>query len=309
MRRDWRPGSLPPRIGLIDLGSRWAQLCVVERRRGDPRRLRVIEELALPAPLATTDDRPPADNAVWRTLASLRWFARRLDALGVPPQACRAVATAATRRGASSLLDSASTVLGLPVEQLSGREEAELVALAQRRSFPQHLPLLAVDLGGGSTELALRDEDHTSWALSLPLGTAALAGACGDDVSALRERCATEAASLPPARNHRVAVITGGTATAATQVLLGEPLWDPQRIHGQRVTRPALAALVDRLAPLASDAREALPGLTSRGATILPGLLWLDALLARYDEPEALVSTRDLWAGLLFRDWPRSTLS
>jgi len=98
-----------------------------------------------------------APEALDRTLAATREYAAAIAAAGA--QQVRFVATSATRdaRNRDAFFDGVRAALGVDVEVISGREEAELSfrgatgAVAEAHAGP----FLVVDLGGGSTELVL----------------------------------------------------------------------------------------------------------------------------------------------------------
>ena len=97
---------------------------------------------------------------------------RKLDVLAV-----RVVGTAALRdaRNQAEFLARASSILGTPVEVISGLEEARLVHLGVQSQWP-HLKqrLLVADIGGGSTELVLSDAGQIVESFSKPLGAVRL---------------------------------------------------------------------------------------------------------------------------------------
>jgi exopolyphosphatase/guanosine-5'-triphosphate,3'-diphosphate pyrophosphatase len=91
-----------------------------------------------------------------RALDTLAKFAERLR--GFPRQAVRAVGTNALRvaKNSPQFLREARSVLGFPIEIISGREEARLIYLGVAHSMPvvAHKRLV-VDVGGGSTEFVI----------------------------------------------------------------------------------------------------------------------------------------------------------
>ena len=77
--------------------------------------------------------------------------------------AVRAVGTAALRDAANAgeFLDRASEILGVPVEVISGLEEARLVQLGVQERWPHSKQrILIVDVGGGSAELIMAEQGH-----------------------------------------------------------------------------------------------------------------------------------------------------
>lgn len=110
-------------------------------------------------------------SAVERGLACLTRFAQHLD--GIAPIRLRAVATCALRMAHNSadFIGQAERILGHPIHIISGEEEAQLINLgvAHTLSDPQ-TQRLAIDIGGGSTELVIGQGTHCLTAMSRPIG-------------------------------------------------------------------------------------------------------------------------------------------
>src|SRR5258707_10294978 len=89
-------------------------------------------------------------------LEALAKFAERLR--GFPRQGVRAVGTNALRvaKNSSQFLREARSVLGFPIEVISGREEARLIYLGVSHSMPASAARrLVVDIGGGSAQVII----------------------------------------------------------------------------------------------------------------------------------------------------------
>lgn len=107
-----------------------------------------------------------------QVLARMAAEFRKHDVLAV-----RAVGTAALRDASNQaeFLDRAAEILGIPVEVISGLEEARLIQLGVQARWPQTKQrLLIVDIGGGSAELILAEHGHFVEAFSKPLGAVRL---------------------------------------------------------------------------------------------------------------------------------------
>jgi exopolyphosphatase / guanosine-5'-triphosphate,3'-diphosphate pyrophosphatase len=103
---------------------------------------------------------------------------RRLDDLGIAHY--RAVATSAVResRNGGELVDRIRREAGIHVETISGSEEARLVWLAVGSRLPLGPdPWLLMDLGGGSLEVSVVNEEGILWSVSHTLGTVRLLNA------------------------------------------------------------------------------------------------------------------------------------
>ena len=91
--------------------------------------------------------------------------------------ALRAVATAAVRdaNNQNEFIARASAALGAPIEVISGQEEARLIHLGVTLKWPQTKGrVLLVDLGGGSGEITLSEDDRLQESFSKPVGAVRL---------------------------------------------------------------------------------------------------------------------------------------
>jgi exopolyphosphatase/guanosine-5'-triphosphate,3'-diphosphate pyrophosphatase len=103
-------------------------------------------------------------------------FLRLSEAAGA--EAVLAVATCAVREAANSeeFVHAVRRRTGIPLEVISGEEEARLIHLAARSEFPGRLdPIFLVDIGGGSTEFVISHGSRVLLTESLPLGVVRLA--------------------------------------------------------------------------------------------------------------------------------------
>lgn len=115
-------------------------------------------------------------SAFQRGLDALREFAEVLEREG-PVQKVRAIGTAALRT-ASNGPDFISRVreqTGIEIELIDGNEEARLISLGVRLAVPfGKCPKLIMDIGGGSVEYIIADEERIFWAQSFPIGVSVL---------------------------------------------------------------------------------------------------------------------------------------
>ncbi len=158
--------AMSERIAAVDLGSNSFRLLLAERGDGGWRPLlRVEERVRLAEGL---QDGWLALGAIERGLGALRELARHLR--GVQPQALRVVATHSLRaaRNAGDFIGPGSRILDHAIEVIGGDEEA---ALAYRGAVADAGgDQLVIDIGGGSTEIALGCGVQLQRGVSLPLG-------------------------------------------------------------------------------------------------------------------------------------------
>ena len=241
-------------------------------------------------------------DARHRTIAAVEAFAARARRAGA--DGVWAFATAAVRRAADgdAFAREVEETAGVSLEVLSGAREAALAYTAVAHGLPAvRGPLLVVDVGGGTTELTLGQGETVGETASLSLGALGLTESGASPLAAhvdgvlagceLPARAALRGASL---------AASGGTATALAALDLGLVHYDPGRVHGHRLGRDALAALVARLATLPPAAVASLAGLDPGRAAILPaGAVVLERVVAAARARAVTVSDHGVRHGYL----------
>jgi len=139
----------------IDLGSNSFHMLVATPEGNS---IRKIDSLRVPTRLAAGLDKNkrllPETEAL--ALDALAKYSERLR--DVPRRNIRVVGTNTLRRAKKRerFMREAHRLLGKPIEIISGREEARLIYSAVSHTFPEsEQRRLVIDIGGGSTELAL----------------------------------------------------------------------------------------------------------------------------------------------------------
>lgn len=240
------------------------------------------------------------DDAMRRTLdaveehvAALRQFEPEL----------KVIATSALRRAdnAHEFCESVRDLTGVPLEIVSGEEEARCSYEGAVSGLPAAQTYGVLDVGGGSAEYATKDA-HVSLeigAVRLTEEFPALRGIAGsDEIERARASARTALAPLEDfARVDRL-VMVGGSATTAVAVTSGRRMTDSH----DALTRAKLKHLIERLASSPLEKRKGLPGMPAQRADILlAGACILDEACALTGHSEALVSTNDLLLGYLLR--------
>ena len=234
-------------IAALDLGSNsFHLLCAAVHAEGWRAELRSGDKVQLAAGLQ--GERLDA-AAIARGLACITRLAPMLRPL--PPPCVRVVGTHTLRVASNRelFIEPAQQILGHPIEVISGAEEAALVykGVADRRLTQ---PQLVIDIGGGSTELALGCGAAPQRLTSIPIGCVTcrnyfpggvlsrelFASAHLAVIDLLRARW-TE--PLPAAVN---VIGSSGTLLAVEQVLIGQG-WSEQGITRNGLLRLQQALL------------------------------------------------------------------
>ena len=297
-------GSVPERVAAIDIGTNSVLLLIAARNSGG--QLVTLVERANVTRLGRGVDaeRRLQPAAMQRTLDVLASYANEARAHGAH---ILAVGTSALRdaSNAAEFRARAKAALGVPPVVIDGEREALLTFAGALAGLPvERGGVTVVDVGGGSTELVRASGDRLE-AVSLDLGAVrmterfALTAPTSQDACAEVLAHATAALRASQARPTTRIVAVAGTATTLAAIAGRVEPFDPARVHGARIARSELIALVDRVAALDLDARAALPGLGApRADVIVAGALVLLAACDHAGASELMVSCGGLRVGL-----------
>ncbi|MGD9702948.1 MAG: exopolyphosphatase [Acidimicrobiia bacterium] len=293
-------------VAAIDIGTNSTNLLVAN---ADGPVVRRIEVTRLGAGVDSA--RRLAPEAIARTVDQLADYRAEIDGRGVG--VVRAVATSAARDAANreEFFDLAEAALGVRPELLSGDEEGRLafagaVALVRGKHDP---PWAVLDIGGGSTELMLGDDDSRQ-AISIDVGAVRITEQLlrGDPprpeeltnaLGLVTDHLDDVVRELPGLLEHPTFVGIAGTITVVAAVELGLARFDASRIDGFRLTRDAAEDVFRTLATEALVDRVHNPGLPKeRADVIVGGCCVLVAVMRRLQLPEIIVSTRGILDGV-----------
>jgi exopolyphosphatase / guanosine-5'-triphosphate,3'-diphosphate pyrophosphatase len=250
---------------VIDVGSNSVLLLTVELDAGGRARQR-------DAALVTTrlgsglEVGGPLDRAVrTRTCDAVVALAGRARSHGASRLWGFATGAARRARDGRDFASELTQAAGCPVAVLSGDEEAALAYAAIRHACAEQArTLLAVDVGGATTELTLGRGEAIRGVASLPLGALALTERDGDVAAEVARVLADERLLASARAADAVVAASGGTATALAALDLGLETYQPARVHGHSLAAASLAGI-------ARGVRTDLPGVLDEGrAHILP---------------------------------------
>jgi exopolyphosphatase/guanosine-5'-triphosphate,3'-diphosphate pyrophosphatase len=274
-------------LAAVDMGSNSFRLEIGQMQHGRYRRIDYLKDLVRLGG-GLDEDGLLTEEAVQRGLSCLRRFAGRIA--GLPVGRVRAVATQTLReaRNRDAFLLRAQAALGVPIEVISGREEARLIYAGVAHLQPSSLPRLVIDIGGRSTELILGSGRLPTVAESFGVGCVGLSmrffgdGKLTDNAFRAAQVAAGaefEEALRPFARNQwREALGSSGTASAVSQTLAASGITDGS------ITPAGLRWFIERCIAAGHIDRLELPGLKPERRPVLPGgLAILYTLAANFD--------------------------
>jgi exopolyphosphatase / guanosine-5'-triphosphate,3'-diphosphate pyrophosphatase len=302
---------LTPPVAAIDCGTNSTRLLVVGPDGRTLERLMRITRLGQ----GVDRTRSLAPEAIARTVAVLEEYRKVMDSLGV--ERVRMTATSAARDAANreEFFAAAEAAIGVRPELLGGQEEGRLsFAGATAELNPEDGPWLVVDIGGGSTELAVGPAPGERLE---PIGVMSIDVGCvrlterwlhGDPpqpeelsqaLSVVRDHLDDVRRELPEAATASRLVGLAGTVTTVAAVELGLATYDRDRIHHFVLTRSAAEDVFRTLATESRADRIHNPGLEeARADVIVGGCVILVAIMRHFDFHECLVSESDILDGM-----------
>jgi exopolyphosphatase/guanosine-5'-triphosphate,3'-diphosphate pyrophosphatase len=250
-------------------------------------------------------------EAMARVVETLKEWSRVVEAYR--PYAVTAVATSAVRDAANrdEFLDLVKRDTGFEVELISGEEEARRTMLGIRSGLPAGVTdMLALDIGGGSTEFIFDRPGQQPMVRSIDIGVVRLSERLlrhdpptVGEVEEAREwvRKETEAAIAGMLRGSGLTFVgTAGTITSLAAMAQQLPAYEPARIHNYRLTLPTVQQIEQTLLSRTKVQRIGLPGLErGREEVIVAGTIILRTIMETLAMQSVLVSDLGLREGVL----------
>jgi exopolyphosphatase/guanosine-5'-triphosphate,3'-diphosphate pyrophosphatase len=294
------------RVAALDLGTNTTRLLVADV--GDGR----VEDVERRVEITRLGEGVDARRRllplpITRVRNCLTEYRRELEALGA--ERVLAVATSAIRDAdnGEAFLGEVEWSYGFTTRLLSGDEEALLTFHGTTVGRALDEATLVVDLGGGSTELIVGDGHGLQFHASLDIGSVRLTErflpSDPPTVAELNE-CARAVRSLlaervPEDVGAGTAIGVAGTVTTLAALAQSLPEYDPERVHGYRLSMEAVTEQLERLGAMPLAERRNVPALEpERAPVIVAGAVILWEVLAHFGLDEIEASERDLLHGV-----------
>lgn len=298
----------------IDIGTNTALLLVAEVKDG---LLRVIEHAQRIPRLGkdvdvTRNIRNDRIEQLIIDLADFREIAHRHD---VDPEQVVVTATSAMRdaENREQIIDRVRSETGFQIRLLSGEEEARMTWRGALLGMNASDEILVIDVGGGSTELAVgMANGGPEWSVSLDMGSVRATERylkspipTVGEVKALQkelQRLLIDA-KIPTGKNVS-AIAVAGTATTAAAMLLNPDPSHYADLHGVAVTQRELGRLIQAVTGMGAPQRlQTWPQWLEGRADIIPaGLIILESILEWFGLGEFRVSLGGIRYGALLEE-------
>ena len=216
-----------------------------------------------------------------RGLQALKEICAVLDTYGATIRI--GLATSAIRESGNGqdFLAQAKQVCPMEYRVLSGEEEATF-------------HYATIDVGGGSTEIALGDAHHVYFTKSYPAGAVRMQEMSAEGPQCVWEETVRMWDELPIVGTFGEFIGIGGTATTLAAMDLQMEDYDPMRIQGHRLDRGTIEAMILQLRYMSREERLQVKGLQpGRVDIIVPGAEIITSLMDTYQIGSIVISEAD----------------
>lgn len=290
---------------VIDIGTNSVRLLVAEKETGGE--WKVLKKGMNPSRLGEgmTHQASLTQAACRRTMEAVESFVETAKLAGA--EEIRAYGTAILRDAPEGrdFAEKVTEATGVPVKILSGEMEAfysYMGAVGASSSVA-----VAVDIGGGSTELCMGFGPTIGFRKSFPIGCVR----CSDmfdtttarGIGELKKYCFSHFQTSDDLSAVKQWVAVGGTATSIASMLQRLETYDSEKIQDYRLHQEDVSSLLKELYKMSYEDRCHVPGLRSdRADIIVAGVAIVDSLMEYFALPELIVSDCGLTEGLLDED-------
>lgn len=292
------------RTAIIDIGSNSVRMVIFERTsrfafhliHETKSRVRISER-------AYENNNSLQEEPLNRAYSALKEFLLTIKDYKVRKTLC--VATSALRDAPNrqTFLTRIKKELGLHIKVIDGEEEAYLGGMAAANLL--HLQSgLTVDIGGGSTELALYDNKKVLHTVSLNLGTVRLKELYFDnaDIEGAKKHIQAELAKLASHFKHDNIIGIGGTLRALSKIIMEKEDVAFKKLHGFSYSVSSQQAYYNDILHADEKKLKKIGIKEERLDVIQPGVLILDLLIKHIGAKQIITSGVGVREGVFLHD-------
>ena len=232
-----------------------------------------------------------SEQAIVRAIAAFAQLKRLAETAGVKEGEHFAFATEAVRRAenGSEFLFSAGDAFGIKCEIIDGDTEAEIGLCGVLSGGDGAI----LDIGGASSELAVRAGGKIVYSKSLKVGAGVLRDAFLNDKKSLIKAAAEYAEQYGDIPQIKVLYAIGGTASGCGYVANGLLSYDERKIDGLAVNAGVIGDICDKLFLFDDDERAVEFHLDENRAKVLPyGAALMCAVIKKCAPEKVIISER-----------------
>jgi exopolyphosphatase/guanosine-5'-triphosphate,3'-diphosphate pyrophosphatase len=278
----------PERVGVLDVGCFSAQLVVIDRAHGSLLNPELSHKVRLRMDRALDGRGHITKAGVNQLVAAVREARRLADRAEVSTLVPFATSVIRDAGNGTEVMAEVAKRARIGLGVLSGPDEARLAYLAARRWFGWSAgPLVVLDVGGGTIEVAAGEAETPEFARSLLLGARTITRQWLDDASTsprvlknLREHLLERMSAALPETGAGRAIGCSKVFEQLARLAGARPRRDGLQVL-RRLTLSDLRDWIPRLAARSARQRARLPGISAhRARQSLAGAVVAEALMS-----------------------------
>ena len=297
------------KIAALDLGSNSTRLLIAdvsEEKFNTLERSHVVTKMAE----GLEENGFISDEARKRVIKTLKTFLKLIKKHEVVE--VFAVGTAAMRdsSNADEFTDEIKRKLDIEVEIITGQQEGIITSLGVHHFMDNLQNYLIVDIGGRSTEFIYEDNNKVV-SHSLDLGVVTLTEKYFSELPANRENIlkaeqeVIEKISNLKISNNKLLIGVSCTATSLGAIYLKQDRFNEDPIHNIEISQLELTNIKNIVEKLSEpEIITKFNGVDpKRAKTITSGIVILENIMKRYENPSIIISKNDILEGLILKKY------
>ncbi|MBD3626934.1 Ppx/GppA phosphatase family protein [Cyclobacterium sp.] len=279
-------------LAAIDIGTNSIHMIIVRITSGNHFDILMQEKSMVKLGVGVFANNLLSPKAMEDGVATIKRYVQLADQYGVDDIIVSATSATREAKNGREFLDRLIHEAGVSPKLISGKEEAKLIFLAVKEAISiKKEKILVLDIGGGSTEAVVGDENQVLFGHSMKLGVLRLLDKIGhqnalneEEQEALKSQIRQAATKIMEKALEtgfdRVIGTSGTIRSLAEACLEKKDNPSPESVNAEEVQLADLIKLRDKLLELPPEKRGEIPGISTNrtdaihlGATLLVELL------------------------------------
>ncbi|SHN29535.1 exopolyphosphatase / guanosine-5'-triphosphate,3'-diphosphate pyrophosphatase [Cyclobacterium lianum] len=299
-------------LAAIDIGTNSIHMIIVKVISGNHFDILMQEKNMVKLGLGVFANNKLSDKAVEDGVATIKKYVQLADQYGVDDIIVSATSATREAKNGREFLDRLIHEAGVSPRLISGKEEAKLIFLAVKEAISiKKEKILVLDIGGGSTEAVLGDENQIHFGHSMKLGVLRLLDQfghqgilTGEEQKSIQSHIRQAASKIMEKAMSigfdRVVGTSGTIRSLAEACLEKKDNPSPESVNAEEVQLEDLIKLRDKLLNLSPEKRAEVPGISAnRTDAIHLGAILLVELLQMAGVNSLTISDASLREGMI----------
>lgn len=292
------------RLGIVDLGTNSTRLLIADASEAG---VHPLVKKAVTTRLGYKIDKTGliCEESINKTIEVIMEYKEMMNCYGVEGSFAFATSAVRSAKNRNEVVEAISKKTGMHIRVVDGDQEAYLGYLGVRTQYMDDIPMLVIDIGGGSTEFIVGHHGKVLYRKSLPLGCVRLTEGFikkypveDSDIEGLRTYVKDSIKDVIDeiknmAQEFKVVSI-GGTATTLSAIVNGI-----ERVENSAVTLEDIEGLVKNFKSRDLESLKDIDVIQEgRHDIILAGTLELEAIITMLERDRTFVTMRDSLEGV-----------